>query len=285
MRKGIFDTMTSFLIVIAVAYGAVIVFMYLSQRSMMYFPNAPRPVISQSMVPEMEEVFYTTEDGLELFAWLFLPGNPNKPTIVFFHGNAGTIGDRDDKARRLIDAGYGVMLAEYRRYSENPGQLSEQGLYADGRAAIAYLKAQGLDHDQIAVYGESLGTGIATQMAAEFEADGGPLAAVILEAPYTSTVDVGAAHYPFIPVSLLMKDRYESLARIGKISAPLFIVHGEKDRTIPAKFGKRLFAAANEPKRALWLERAGHNNLYNFGVGEAVVQFLDEYTPAQPQDN
>ena len=276
MRKGILNTMTSLIIAIAVAYGAVVAYMYLAQRSMMYFPDAPRSRIADTMVPEMKEVFFTTEDGLDLFAWLAGPRDPRNPTIVIFRGNAGAIGDRDHKARRFLDAGYGVMLAEYRRYSENPGQLSEQGIYADARAAIGYLKAQGLTNAQIAVYGESLGTGVATQMAAELEPKGGPLAAVMLEAPYTSTVEVGADRFPFLPVSLLMKDRFESLDRIGRITAPVFIVHGDRDRTIPAKFGKKLFEAANEPKRAFWVPQASHNDLYSFGAGEAVVQFLDE---------
>ncbi|MEG3617989.1 alpha/beta fold hydrolase [Magnetovibrio sp. PR-2] len=268
--------MTSFLIAIVVAYVAIAAYMYFAQRSMMYFPNEPRSRIADTLVPEMKEVFFTTEDGLDLFAWLKEPSDPTKPTIVVYHGNAGAIGDRDHKARRFLDAGYGVMLAEYRRYSENPGELSEQGIYADARAAIEYLKAQGLSNSQIVVYGESLGTGVATKMAAEFENKGGPLAGVVLEAPFTSTVDVAQARYPFLPVSVLMKDRYESIVRIGSISAPLFIAHGELDAVIRFKFAQRLFEAANEPKRGFWVPEAGHDDLYEFGAGEAMIEFLDE---------
>ncbi|MCW8915974.1 MAG: alpha/beta hydrolase [Magnetovibrio sp.] len=279
MRKGAFSAMINVFVAAGVMYLAVVAYMYVSQRKMMYFPGDPRPTIATSQVPEMSEVNFTTEDGLDLFAWVSPPSDPDKPTVVIFHGNAGTLADRDHKARHFLDAGFGVMLAEYRVYSENPGSLSEEGLYADARAALGYLRDQGLKPKDIVLYGESLGTGVVTKMAHEFEQKGlGTIAALVLEAPFTSTVDVGANIYPFLPVRLLMKDQYDSLSRIGAITAPIFVVHGEQDRTVPIKFGRQLFEAAHEPKQSLWIVQAQHNDLYDFGVGEAVVEFLNNHT-------
>ncbi len=278
MRKGALSSMINVLVAAGVMYVAIVAFMYLSQRKMMYFPSDTRPNITHYQIPEMAEVHFTTEDGLELFAWYAPSSDENKTTVVFFHGNAGTVADRLYKARYFLDAGFGVMLVEYRAYSENPGSLSEDGLYADGRAALAYLKDLGLSAKDIALYGESLGSGVVTKMAHEFEQEGqGPLAAMVLEAPFTSTVDVGANVYPFLPVKLLMKDQYDSLSRIGEVTAPVFVVHGERDRTVPIKFGRQLYEAANEPKKSLWIERASHNDLYDFGVGSAVVEFLNTH--------
>jgi fermentation-respiration switch protein FrsA (DUF1100 family) len=173
-----------------------------------------------------------------------------------------------------MDQGYGALLVEYRAYANNPGSPTEQGLYADGRAALAQVKARGYGGKSLVFYGESLGTGVATQMAYEAYEQGEAVAAVILEAPFTSIADVGAGRYPFLPVQLLTRDRFESLARIKNLAAPLLIIHGERDRTVPVKFGKRLFDAASAPKERLWVAEAGHNDLFDFGAGEAVLAFL-----------
>ncbi|HEY9079954.1 alpha/beta hydrolase [Magnetovibrio sp.] len=278
MDKGLKSTMISVFVTAGVIYLAVVVFMYAYQRSLLYYPNSPKPTRAESGVAEMEELGFTTEDGLELFAWYAPPQDPAKPTVVIFHGNAGTLGDRGHKARLLLDAGYGAMLVEYRAYAGNPGTPTEQGLYADARAALARLRDRAGGDVLVVLYGESLGTGVATAMALEAQQNAKPVAALILEAPFTSTVDVGAGHYPFLPVRVLMKDRYESLARIRDIHTSLLIVHGERDRVVPAKFGKRLFAAANPPKEHMWIADAGHNDLYDFGMGERVLEFLASHT-------
>lgn len=266
--------MISVFVAAGVIYLAVMVFMYAFQRNMLYYPGAPKPTRVQSRVADMKEISISTEDGLELFAWYAPANDPVKPTVVLFHGNAGTLGDRGYKARLLLDDGYGAMLVEYRGYAGNPGAPTEQGLYADGRAALGYLRAQGVENGQIALYGESLGTGVATAMALEAQQRDKPVAALILEAPFTSTVDVGASHYPFLPVRYLMKDRFESHKRIEALHVPLLIVHGEKDQIVPVKFGKRLFDAANAPKESMWIVEAGHNDLFDHGMGAQVLDFL-----------
>lgn len=197
MNKGIKSAMINVFIAAGVFYLAVLVFMYVFQRNVLYYPHAPKPTLVESGAADMAEVSFVTEDGLELFAWYAAPKDAAKPTIMLFHGNAGSLGGRAFKARVFLDQGYGVMLVEYRGYSGNPGSPTEQGLYADGRAALAYLYAQGHGLKNIVLYGESLGTGVVTALAAEIARDGQGVAAVLLEAPYTSTVDAGAAHYPF----------------------------------------------------------------------------------------
>ena len=247
-----------------IAVGAV----FFLQRNLMYFPSGALPIPAAAGVPEMEVVQFDTSDGLTLTSW-YGRAAPGKPTIVLFHGNAGYIASRTFKARVMLDAGYGVLLAEYRGYGGNPGRADEDGLYADGRAALDYLASQGVDADHLVLYGESLGTGVAVQLASERA-----LAGLILEAPFTSATDIAASVYWFLPVRLLLLDRFESLDKIKKVEVPVLVVHGERDRVIPVEHGKRLFAAANEPKHSVIYPQAGHVDLYNHGAGTAVLDFL-----------
>lgn len=270
-------TMLQVLITAAVIYGAVLVVMTVFQRSFLYYPGALETTPAQSGVPQMQTVRLTTEDGLQLLAWVQPPPDAAKPWVVIFHGNAGTLAGRAFKARRFLDAGYGVLLVEYRGYGGNPGSPTEAGLFLDARAALVYLAGQGVSGKQLVLYGESLGTGVAVAMAAEVAQAGNSVAAVLLEAPFTSTVDVAARHYPFLPVRLLMKDRFDSLSRIQGIQAPLFIAHGARDGTVPQDLGRNLFAAAVEPKDALWLDAAEHNDLFDHGLGSALVLFLKSH--------
>jgi len=277
-------TMLQVFTTVAVVYVAVLGVMVVFQRSFLYYPGAREATPAQSGVPEMQTVHITTEDGLHLLAWVQPPApvptqepEAGKPWVVIFHGNAGTLAGRAFKARQFLDAGYGVLLVEYRGYGGNPGSPTEAGLFLDARAALAYLAAQGVSGKKLVLYGESLGTGVVVAMAAEVAQAGNPVAAVLLEAPFTSTVDVAARHYPFFPVRLLMKDRFDSLSRIQGIQAPLFIAHGARDGTVPQDLGRKLFAAAVEPKDALWLDGAEHNDLFDYGLGAASVLFLKSH--------
>lgn len=283
MDRGLRSTMISVFVTAGVIYVAVVAFMYVFQRNMVFYPASPKPTRVQSRVADMKEVPITTEDGLDLFAWYAPAKDPAKPTVVIFHGNAGTLGDRGYKARMFLDAGFGAMLVEYRGYSGNSGKPTEQGLYADARAALGYLRSQGVEGDRTVLYGESLGTGVATTMAWEAQQSHSPVAGLMLEAPFTSIVEVAASHYPFLPVGILMKDRFNSRKRIGGVYAPLLIVHGEKDRTVPVKFGKRLFDAANAPKESMWIADASHNDLFDYGAGDQMLNFLARHFAPTPQ--
>lgn len=248
--------------IVGAAWLALVGCMYAAQRALMYFPGGDLP----PPPPPFAEARLRTADGLELVAWE-APPQEGRPTLVYFHGNAGTIAGRVFKVRPFLDAGYGVLLVSWRGYGGNPGAPSEEGLLADGRAALDYAARRG----PVVLFGESLGCGVAVRMAAER-----PVAAVILEAPFASAVDVGARHYWYLPVRLLMKDRFESIRRIGKARAPLLIVHGERDDVVPVEQGRRLLAAANEPKRGVFLLQAGHNDLFEHGAAAHELAFLEE---------
>lgn len=257
-------------ITIAVAgYATLAGAMYFGQRRLLYFPDATVPEPASWGVPEMTAVRADTADGLSLLAWYGPPADDDKPTLVYLHGNGGHIGYRGGKVRPYLDAGYGVLLLSWRGYSGNPGSPTEDGLYHDGRAALSFLAAAGVPPSRIVLYGESLGSAVAVQMATEQS-----VAALVLESPFTSTADVAASHYWFMPVQYMVLDRFETKEKIARVGAPVFIVHGEEDRIVPADHGRALFAAASEPKEARFIPAAGHNDIYDFGAADAVIDFL-----------
>lgn len=265
MRK-----LTTALIAGVLLYGAAVTALWALQRDLMYFPNRlPRvPPSTYPMLDGVTEVMLTTADGVELAAW-YAPAPPAQPTVVLFHGNGGSLRAERYRLRHFIDAQMGVMLLSYRGYSGNGGTPTEEGLYGDGRAALDWLQANGVDAKSMVLYGISLGTGVATKMAAERD-----VAAVVLEAPYTSTVDVAAFRFPIVPVGWLMRDRFESLARIRAITEPLLVMHGDDDQVIPQRFGLQLFDAANEPKEGFWPTGVGHNDIFDNGGFEAAAAFI-----------
>lgn len=262
------------LIVAALAYGGVVGAMYVFQRALMYHPGASLPPAAETGVAGLRAVTLRTEDGLDLVSWLIPPADPGKPVIVYFQGNAGTIAGRLFKAELFRAQGFGMLLVSYRGFGGNPGAPTESGLFADARAALAFLDGEGVARSRTVLYGESLGTGVAVAAAHEAAAAGRPVGAVVLEAPYTSIADVAATHYPFVPARLLTRDRYDSAARIGAIAAPVLIFHGEADRVVPIRFGRGLFEHAVEPKTARWFPAAGHENLYESGAFAEILAFL-----------
>jgi fermentation-respiration switch protein FrsA (DUF1100 family) len=256
------------------AYALVIGLLYVGQRRMMYLPDGVRPDAAAAGVPELAAVTLTTADGLALLAW-YRPPASDGPTLVYFHGNAGNLGDRAVKLRPYLDAGLGILLPAYRGYSGNAGSPSEAGLYADGRAALDFLAARGVAAASVVLYGESLGGGVAVQLATE-RAVGG----VVLEAPFTSMAAAAQYHYPWTPARWLVRDRFDNLAKIARIHAPVLILHGEADGVVPVAMSRRLLAAANEPKAATFLPAAGHNDAHLHGLAAAVLSFISTQTSA-----
>ncbi len=253
-------------------YFSLMTAMYFGQRSFLYHPDTNLEAPARYGVPQMQILTDITQKGLS--HWYGASSKPEYPVIVLFHGNAGHLGYRAFKARVYLEAGYGVLLVGYRGYGSNEGSPSEQGLYEDGRTALATLTSAGIDPEKIVLYGESLGSGIAVQMALE-----GYGKSLIVEAPYSSMADVAFHHYPIFPVSLLLKDQYNSFQKIGKIALPKLFIHGMKDRVIPIKFGKRLYSNAVMPKELHQIETAGHNDLYEHGAALIVLEFLAENFP------
>lgn len=263
--------------VFAGGYALLVGGLAMFQRDMIYHPGSEQADPSECGVPEMAPVPVRTQDGLAITGWYAPPTREHAATIVYFHGNAGTLAHRAHKARILMDAGYGVFLAGYRGYGGNPGRPSEAGLYADARAALGWLNARGVPFDRIVVYGESLGTGVATQMAYETE----NLAALVLEAPFTRLVELAP---PFLlpgMADMLMVDRFDSLGRIAANRAPLLVLHGEHDGVVPVAMGRRILAAAQSEKDEAFLPRAGHNDIWEHGGREKLLEFLTRVVPVQ----
>ena len=261
----------------AVVYSLVVALAYFFQRSLLYFPDKTAIPPAVTAARDMEVINLKAADGVALQAW-YKAAAPSdgggRPTIVLFHGNGGNLAYRSDKARVLLDRGYGVLLAAYRGYGGSGGSPSEAGLLADGRAALDFLGEAGVTPGDIVLYGESLGSGVAVAMAGEYD-----VAALLLEAPFTSVVDVAASHYGFLPVRWLIKDRFDTLALIGAVRVPILVVHGERDEIIPNALGRRLFEAANEPKELRIIAGARHNDLFASGGRDAILEFLEGLFP------
>ncbi|MEE2980068.1 MAG: alpha/beta hydrolase [Pseudomonadota bacterium] len=245
--------------------------MFVAQRRMMYHPDTSTPNLDQAGVSDMAAVTVTTADGLNLTAWHRPPTRDGAPTLVYFHGNAGHIGHRGSKARPYLDAGYGVMLASWRGYGGNPGSPTEDGFYDDARAALDFLAAAGVPANRVVVYGESIGSGPAVQVATERD-----IGALVLEAPLTSAANVAQRHYWYLPAQYLVLDRFNSIAKLDRIEAPLFIVHGGRDSVVPIDMSHSLLAAAAEPKDAQFFPGATHNDLYDHGADDAIIAFLEK---------
>lgn len=252
-----------------IAYLAILAYLYVFQRQLLYFPDRSRPELGGLGQLGLREAVLTTADGLALLSW-YLPPRASRPVIAYFHGNGGNIAYRADRVERFAREGYGVLMVEYRGYGGNPGSPSEARLYDDAQAALDFLAREGIAAGRLVLYGESLGSGVAVQMAARRE-----VAALILEAPFTSVAAIAQYHYPWVPAAWLIWDRYDSLSRIGKVKVPILVLHGGRDAVVPARFGQALFEAAPQPKEAWFVRDAGHEDLVRFGALDAVVAFLE----------
>jgi uncharacterized protein len=190
--------------------------------------------------------------------------------VLYFHGNGGNLTYRTDRARLLQEAGFGVLMLSARGYGGSTGNPSETALVADGKLAYGWLRAKGIDPQHITLFGESLGTGVAVQVAASL-----PVAGLILDSPYSSLVDVAQLRMTYFPVRLFMIDRFDSMASIAKIRAPLLIVHGDADDVVPYELGVRLFNAAKEPKQLLTLPGGAHVAPLRNGAWRTIEPFLN----------
>lgn len=260
--------MISILVAIVGLYVAVVTAAYVRQRSMMYFPD-PQRVEPQAVDVQAEEIGFSAGDGEMLIAW-YRKAEPGEPTVLYFTGNAGSVAWRSERMNYIADKGYGYLFLNYRGYGGSTGSPTEEGLIADGLAAYQELAHRGIPGRSIILFGESLGAAVAVQIASQRE-----VKAVILEAPFTSAVDVAMKTYPYLPSKWLMKDRFESLNHIKFIGAPLFIVHGETDQVVPFSLGERLYQDALEPKEFMAVPGAGHNELDIAPVRARVDRFLD----------
>jgi fermentation-respiration switch protein FrsA (DUF1100 family) len=263
-------TLLKWLLILVAGYGALLVLMTVFQRKLMYFPDPTRHVPAASGLPQADEVTFKSSDGERLIAW-HAPPRAGKPVVLYFQGNAGGLDLRVGRFRWLIEDGIGLLALCYRGYGGSSGSPSEQGLIRDASAAYAFAAAR-YEPARLVLWGESLGTAVAIALAAEHRAG-----AVILDAPFTSAADVGAATYPYVPVRWLIKDPFRSDLRIGRVKAPLIVLHGVRDRVVPIRFGEKLFALANEPKRMVRFPDGNHVDLDEHGAVDVARKFLAEY--------
>ena len=260
------------IIQILLVYFCAVAALYLVQRKMIFFPSAEVPNVSAFKAFDIEDIELVRSNGNRSIAWYRAP-QTGKETLVFFHGNASNHVGNVYLAALYLKQGYGFLSVGYPGYGGNDGKPSEQGLYDAARSSITYLLNEvKIPENQIVLYGQSIGTGVAVQMATEFK----NVRAVVLESPYTSLPDVAAKRYFFVPVRLLMKDKFDSFAKIKTIKAPLFVIQGMNDLVIPPSFGQRLFDTANGPKEILKLEGYGHNDLPDEMIFPAVEKFLNK---------
>lgn len=247
-----------FITVSIVLYLSLVVVLFALQRSLLYFPSRTYVPLSDSHANKsFFEIPVRTSDGINLKAW-YAPPTSKPFTIVFFHGNGDSLYTAAPIADPYIAAGYGFLLAEYRGYSGLPGKPSEGGLYQDARAYIRDLTARGVPSQHIILFGHSLGTGVATEMATEFHVGG-----LMLLAPFMSVPNFARIHYRFFPVSLLMLDRFENERKIADTHTPLLIVNGSSDKVIPPAQGSALYSLAKEPKEFHSIAGRGHNDAFD----------------------
>jgi hypothetical protein len=252
-------------------YAAVLAGMAVFQRSLLYHPTTTTGTPEQNGLTGFEEISAQTTDGVRLQLW-YRKADAGFPTVLYFHGNAGAIADRAGIYAALASRGFGVLALSYRGYGKSSGSPSEQGLYTDARAAIRLLvDEKQIAENRIVLYGESLGTGVATQMATEFH-----VGLMVLQAPYQSVAGRAQEIYPFIPVRLLIKDRFESILRINASRAPLLLFHGEEDRVIPIHHGRAMLEKARDPKRGFFLSGVGHNDFDSRAISSHVEAYAKE---------
>lgn len=249
-------------------YAVFCLTLALTQRSFLYHPDTDFP-----SVPEQEGADFirvATEDGLTLLGW-YMPPQEGKKTILYFHGNAGNLGHRWRAVRPHVAQGYGVLLAGYRGFGGNEGRPSEQGFYKDARAYISYLtERHGTALSDIVLYGESIGSGPAVQMATEYP----DAAALILITPFSSIADLARNRFPIVPTDLMLFDRFDNIAKVGSLAMPQYYFAAAADEIIPPAYTLALYDAASEPKAWRLFDGVGHNDIHKSDLTEAVQEVL-----------
>ncbi|AQR74420.1 alpha/beta hydrolase [Sphingomonas sp. LM7] len=258
--------------IVGALYFTMLGALFAGQRALI-FP-APRDATT-APPPGFSGVVLETEDGLRLAA-AYRRGSATLPTLLFFHGNGDRLTGAAAAARGIAAAGYGVLLVEYRGYAGNPGSPGEQGLYRDGRAALAWLEQRGIAPRCVVVIGNSMGSGVATE-----NAGGAPVAGLVLVSGFTSLPDVVAPLYPWLPVRMLLRDRFDNRAKIARVEAPMLLLHGTADRLIPARHSIALAGAARKARLAL-VPGAGHDLAYTARSQTMILNWLKQTGRACP---
>ena len=256
------------ILAILVIYLFLLAYLFIFQRNLMYHPQENN-YSGDKIEVEIEKVRIQTTDNISLLGWFHKKDLKKFKTIVYFHGNAGSLENRIHKLNHFSEMDVNFLIIAWRGFSGNKGKPTEQGLYEDGRSAINWLKNKGLKEEDIILYGESLGTGIATELSQNKN-----FAGVILETPFTSMVDAAKKFYPYIPVGLLLKDKYNNKHKIKNIFSPILIMHGEVDQIVPFEMGKRIFEISNQPKYSHFTKNDDHMMEYDENLLKALKTFI-----------
>ena len=259
---------TKLIILIIVTYCLLLTFVFFYQRKLLYHPNFSNHVTGDGLIHSIEKINIKTEDNIDLKGWFHLKDSKKK-TILFFHGNAGTLDNRIYKLNFLGNLDINFLIIAWRGYSGSSGKPTELGLYQDAKSAVNWLNLKGIVEKNIILYGESLGTSVAIEIGQNKN-----FAGIILEAPFTSMVDTGKKYYPFFPVKLLLKDKYESKNKIKNIKFPILVMHGKKDKIIPFYMGEAIYNLANKPKFKYFSDNDDHMMDFDENLVNEISSFL-----------
>ena len=255
---------------VVLAYFIIILFVYFYQRNLLYHPSENN-YLNDKITFNYEEIFIETDKKIKLKSW-FIKKDLNKfKTILIFHGNAGNLFNRVYKLNELNKLDVNILLISWRGFSGNKGKPTEKNLYHDAEEAVKWLNNQGAISKNIILYGESLGTGVATELG-KSNAFGG----IILESPFTSIANAAKIYYPYLPVNIILKDRYDSIGKIKNITIPILIMHGKKDNIVPQKMGLELYEKANQPKFSYFPENDDHMMEYNDNLLNSIKLFINK---------
>ena len=257
------------LLIVLITYLLVLVILYFFQRNLLYHPSENN-YFGDKLTVSIDKIKIKSKDNIELMGWYHKKDSKNYKTILFLHGNAGSLENRIHKINHFQNMKINFLIIAWRGFSGNKGNPTEKGLYEDAESAINWLKNKGIRTKDIIIYGESLGTGIATEIA-----QNNNFAGVILESPFTSMIDAAKNKYPFFPIRFLLKDKYESDKKIKNIKSPLLIMHGESDKIVPFWMGKKMYDIANEPKYSYFTKYDNHMMEYDKNLIIVLKKFLD----------
>tara|TARA_Y100001970_G_C14156423_1_gene815847 strand:- start:459 stop:1277 length:819 start_codon:yes stop_codon:yes gene_type:complete len=269
MKINIKMTLTNIFLFIFAIYALICIFLFFYQRNLLYHPEENN-YFGDNLEVNIEKVSIQTKDNIDLLGWFHKKNLKSYKTIVYFHGNAGKLENRIHKLNHFKDMDVNFLIIAWRGFSGNKGNPSEEGLYKDGSSALNWLKEKGLNEEDIIIYGESLGTGIATQLSQNKN-----FAGLILETPFTSMIEAAKNFYPYIPVGLILKDKYENNKKMKNINIPVLVMHGEADQIVPFWMGKKIFNLASEPKYSYFTKYDDHMMEYDDKLVSALKSFVD----------
>ena len=255
---------------IILAYFSIILFVYFYQRNLLYHPSENN-YLNDKINFNYKEIFIETDKDIKLKSWFINKDLKKFKTVVFFHGNAGNLLNRVYKLNELNKLEINILLSSWRSFSGNKGKPTEKNLYYDAKKIVKWIKMQGVESKDIILYGESLGTGVVTELASKNDFGG-----IILESPFTSIADAAKIYYPYLPVNFLLRDRYDSKSKIKNIKIPILIMHGKMDNIVPQKMGKELFEKANDPKFSYFPDDDNHMMEYNEQLLNKIKTFIEK---------